>query len=165
MTEEGKIRLEEFRSVKEKYLAEKEQFELFASEMSSSYREDKKNSNGCLWIACILFLLICVFGIAGVKFNGEVRFLIVAAMVVCMVMNHFLKPGADEVRQLTSRYLAEKGYPKEDEELAFRVFTDAKVYSDLPMMKALVANKLIDITDLDDFDIDADNDIDFDGDD
>lgn len=163
MTEEGKIQLEEFLKAKDRYTVKKFEFEKFAADTSLLYRRLEYYRNICIMSAILLgivFFLLAVMGCPPQYCSNGIIIVIVLA-----VLSFFLRPSSGTIRDLTAKYLESKGYPKEDEELAYRVFTNAHMFSDLPVLQNLIAQGIIDQIDLDDFDIDLDDDFDFDGDD
>lgn len=163
MTEEGKIQLEEFLKAKDRYTVEKFQFEKFAADTSLLYRRLEYYRDICIMSAILMGIASFLLAVMGCPPQYYSVGFVVA--VVLIVLRLFLRPRSGTIRNLTAKYLESKGYPKEDEELAFRVFTNARMFSDLPALQNLIALGIIDKIDLDDFDIDLDDDFDFDGDD
>ena len=164
MTEEGKAQLDKFLQAKGMYEAEKPQFEQYAIDWNPEFARWKICENNFIIIGTltpIVFILIILFS------RGNGAFYALCLFVVYPIgtwITNALHPHSDVIKGLVSDYMKSKEHPEEEEDLAYRVFTGAKVYSDLPLIQRLINDKLISKVDIDDLDIDTDDDYDSDGD-
>lgn len=162
-TKKSAIRkLKHILAVRDKYISEKDEFESFAQETNPTFR--KKNERKHVFV--VSAWLCFVFGLLVLQLsNSWVSIFLMALAVVLGITSLFCRPSQKDIRSITIGYLKHKKYPEEDADVAFKAFTGAKTYSDLPQIKNLIAKGLISKIDFGDMDIDIDTDIDFDFDD
>lgn len=150
MTDEGKKRLEEFVSRRTYYFDHRKDFVAFAKNNSQEYHWEYCKKR----IGFLVFLVsIPVFWRSDI---GLEKWLSMFGIILGLAAGISAKASKAEMHRLIAAFLKLHGKPISDLELAYRVFTDEKRYSDLPQIQSWIWEGLLSQSDLDDSDLQID---------
>lgn len=142
MTEEGQQLLQTFVAHRDFYVAHRKAFRTYARRHSEEYaREELKRrvGYGTFWLS------IPVFWLNG---PGLVKWLSIFGIILGLIMGIASKVSQLELWRLVGDYLQLCAMPPDEKELAYRVFSGEKIFSDLPQFKLWIRQGLIDPADL-----------------
>lgn len=152
MTEEGLIRLKDFIARRQYYMERKKDFASFARSNSDEYTwEYWKKRIGYI----VFWLSIPIFA---TNDRGLMKWLSMFGIILGLIAGISAKPSKKEMQRLIAEYLRQNDKPAEELELALRVFTDEKHYSDIHQIQSWIWQGIITQADIDDSGLDIDLD-------